>query len=523
EFTLAYLLRLTSSDQGEVVAPPSSVPYSYEVEGEEVKEVAKINQLTLILNDIRPAISIEASIESAAPPILRTTPVNLTIRNDGNGHATNLEVEGNLRQSLLSGDIWRLSVDLPSSSLTDLVASRVWSVTWDEGGERREVVSNSVTLHYNLTGVAIPRFDVVRSIVHTIKDEKNLVNETVSIINEGASSLDRVVLREELPNGFLFLDGNYTLQGDILSAEATGIEASGSKTYGYSATVSDVDKNYVIPPTEVVVETSGLKIIRLAKSEVLPLGVRVLKDFESTANFVGANITVDVRVVNKGAIPIFDVNLRVGEDPFLKIVEGEAAYTAEVLDKDESLGSRNKVIFLSAGRFGALDASATFTIAGSSVSQSSEPVLVDVYQPVSAEMTISPRSPIENQEFTAVLTVRNPSVVPVQDVRVNVDLPSEIRITEGSLQLTGEELGANTSVTRKVSLVVGAPMALSIDPPIVLFKYGEDTFRGTSEPLDIFIEDNIPLRYGVPLVIAALLTLTTAYFARRAAYSKKTQ
>ncbi len=523
EFTLAYRLRLTSSEQGEVVAPPSDVTYSYEVEGGEVEESVKINPLTLVLNDIRPAISIEASVETGAPPILSTTPVNLTIRNSGNGHATNLEVEGNSRQSLLSGDIWRLSVDMSSMSLTDLISSRVWSVTWNEGGERKEAVSNSVTLHYNITGVRIPQFNVVRSIVHTIKDGKNLVNETLSINNEGASSLDRVVLRGELPKGFQFLDGNYSLQGDTLSTEATSIETGKSKTYSYSAIISDADENYVVQPTEVSVEASGLKIVRLAKSLVLPLGVKVLKDFETTANFIGANITVDAKVVNKGSIPIFDVTLNVGEDTFLKMVDGEVVHSAEELGKGESLGSRNKVMLLSAGRFEVLKATASFTIAGSSVSQSSESVLVDVYEPITAEMTISPSSPVENQGFTLVLTINNPSVAPVQDVRVNVNLPSEIRVAEGSLQLTAEELGANTSVTRSASLVVGAPMVLSIDPPTVQFKYGEDTFRGTSKPLDILIEDNIPLRYGVPLIIAALLILATAFFARRAVFSKKTQ
>jgi hypothetical protein len=205
------------------------------------------------------------------------------------------------------------------------------------------------------------------------------------------------------------------------------------------------------------------------------------------------------------------------------MVDGEVVHSAEELGKGESLGSQNKVMLLSAGRFEVLKATASFTIAGSSVSQSSESVLVDVYEPITAEMTISPSSPVENQGFTLVLTINNPSVAPVQDVRVNVNLPSEIRVVEGSLQLTAEELGANTSVTRSASLVVGAPMVLSIDPPTVQFKYGEDTFRGTSKPLDILIEDNIPLRYGVPLIIAALLILATAFFARRAVFSKKTQ
>ncbi len=520
EFTLAYRLKLISSHKGEVVTPPSIVLYSYDFEGENINELANINQLTIILNDVRPSLFVEATVESSASPILSSAPVTLTINNKGKGHATNLEVEGNFRQSLLSGDIWVLTVNQSSNSLNELIKSKVWSVSWDEGGERKEALSNSITLHYNLTGTFIPQFEVQRNIVHTFKDGENLVNGTVTIINKGIIPLDLVILSEDIPEEFLLLGGNYSLRNHTLFAEDSNIGAGKRISYFYYATILN-DENYVIQPTEVIIVSVGFNITRLAKSVVLPLGVNVLKNFEFTDSFVGANITVDGRVVNKGSLPIFDVSFNFGEDSFIKVIEGKFSHTSEVLNKDEHLGSEVMVMLSSAGQFEVSKGSSSFTLAGAKITKYSELSFLDIYPPISVEMLINPSIPIENEEFTISLTIKNPSSVPVQDVRVNFELPLGIKVTEGSLQLSVKELEADALVIKNACLVSNSPMSRSIGPSLIQFKYKGDTFKGTSKSLELLIDDNMQNRYGIPIFIAAIFILITVYIARRYTIPKK--
>ncbi len=519
--TLAYRLQLISSDKGEAVAPPTSVTYSYKMGDAEIKESVKFNRLTFILNDVRPSITVEASPKQSIPPIFSVAPVDLTIRNIGNGHATSVEIDGLTRQSLLSGDVWRAQLNLTSRSLTDIVASRTWSVSWSEGGQRKGEESNSVLVHYNLTGVAIPQFDIGRSVVHTVVDEKNYVNETVTLVNKGSTKLDKVIFREEIPKGILFLNGSYIRLETVLSGEAAGIKAGEKKTFNYFAAVSNPDENYLFRSPEVIIEASGLTIIRLAKSEALPLGVNIFKNFETNANFVGANITVDVGVYNTGSTPIYDITFNVGADSFLKTVEGRSTSVGEQLAKSESLSLKNKVTFVKTGQFQTSDAITTFTVGGHTVFKSSKPSSIYIYNPLTAEITVTPSNPIEGDTFKVKIIVRNPSSVTVQDVRVNVDLPPEVRVTEGSLQLTAAELAANASLTREANLVVNVPQKISTAPPTIQFKYRDVVFKTASEPLNISVGDNVTLRYGAPLAIAAVITVVTTILARRTASSKK--
>ena len=83
QFTLAYSLRVTSSEVKEIIIPSSIISYSYDVQDEVVTDEAYANDLTLVLNDISPVINIFASVETSNPPILGTIPVNLTIQKIG--------------------------------------------------------------------------------------------------------------------------------------------------------------------------------------------------------------------------------------------------------------------------------------------------------------------------------------------------------------------------------------------------------------------------------------------------------
>ncbi len=515
QFTLAYRLRITSSDKEEIIIPQSTISYSYDIQDEVVTDETSINELIFVLNDISPTINIFASIETSNPSILGTVPVNLTIKNNGNGHATNLEVDGQTRQSLLAQDVWNLSVDVHSNSLLDINSFNIWQVTWESGNEKRKVSSNSITLRYNLTGENIPQFNVMRNIVHSVYEGGDSINETLTIINQGKHIIDRVLVNEKLHQKFRFLNGNFTITGNNLNAEFEGIESGNQVMFNYSATITDIEENYVISPSEVVIESSGLRMNRIVRSEVLPFGVKILKDLDPSANFVGASISIDAKVINIGSMPIFNVELNTGEDTFSDINEGETTFSAETLRKGEKLGSPQKAMLTSQGQFEALKATVSFTLAGQSFSRSSEARSMNVYSPISAEVVIDSAIPMEGEKFSITLTVSNPSEVIVNDVLVKFTLPPEVRIISGSLDLEGGVLDRDSEITKSATLIVDKPMTLSIEPPIVEFSYAEESLGGTSNSLTIYVGDNIQTRYFIPTLIAVFLILGTTYIARR--------
>ena len=248
---------------------------------------------------------------------------------------------------------------------------------------------------------------------------------------------------------------------------------------------------------------------------MLPFGVKILKDLDPPANFVGASISIDAKVINIGSMPIFNVELNTGEDTFSDISEGETTFSAEILKKGEKLGSPQKAMLTSQGQFEALQATVSFTLAGQSFSRSSEARSMSIYSPISAEVVIDSVIPIEGEKFSITLTVSNPSEVIVNDVLVKFTLPPEVRIISGSLDLEGGVLDRDSEITKSAKLIVDKPMTLSIESPIVEFSYAEESLNGTSNSLIIYVGDNIQSRYFIPTLIAVFLILGTTYIARK--------
>ncbi|MCL4435746.1 MAG: hypothetical protein M1387_03405, partial [Thaumarchaeota archaeon] len=454
-------------------------------------------------------------------PILGAIPVNLTIRNAGNGHAANLDVAGNSRQSLLSGETWKLTVKLPSTTISDLKTSGTWTVNFDDGGQRKQATSNSITVYYSLTGSALPNFEITSSATPTVKGSSATINETITVTNKGTTPLNKITLKGTTPAGFTMQSGNYTQQGNTLSAQSTNL-ANGSKVnYRYTASVPNPDENYVIQPSQVTVESSGLQITRLTDSEVIPLGVKITKTVTPTTYFEGGNVTVDAKVVNKGTVPIYDIVFAVGADTFMNFTNEQTTYTKDAMNKDDVLGGSNRALLVSAGEFNTSEAATRFNIAGHTTTKISNITTVTVYSLVSAAITVNPAIPVEKQQFTATLTVKNPSAVAVKGVNVAVNLPTGLKVTSGSLQVNSEDIGPNSTITKSATIISDNPVDTIIPKPKITFNYGGETFKGASAPADILVRDNSTTRYAIPLAVAVILALATVFIARKTAVSSK--
>ncbi len=521
EFTLAYHLRVISSEKEEIIIPQNEISYLYKIQNKEVQNIASFNKLSLVLNGIKPVIDITASIDSSNPPILGKIPVTITITNKGNTHATNLKIEDQTRSSLLAGDVWTTFVNLSSTNLIKTNSFNIWSIAWDDGNDQKIGYSNSINLNYNMIGDKIPYFNIIRTITHTVYEGGNKFNETITITNNGNQILEQLSIKEQKPEKIQFLNGNFSLNGNILEASSENIETRSSVIYQYTASIMDVQENYVLLPPQIVIRSSGLQIIRLAQSVVLPLGVYVSKNFETTNDFIGANISIDINVLNTGSIPIFTASLIVGEDTFSETFEGDTNYYVDTLNQGEHLGSINKVKLLGTGNFESVEATALFIIAGEPFMKNSDVTKIRVYPTIFTELTVNPINQIEGQEFTIVLTIKNPSEIDVTNVNVNLDIPSEIRIIEGSLELIGENLNANSDIIKTAKVIVDSSNIVSVEKPNVEFQYGDKILKGTSNSLVISINDNIQTRYGLPILIAIFLMLVTAFISRKLVYTNK--
>lgn len=521
DYTLSYKLKLNSADKGVALAPASPVTYSYPIQGSTVSETVKMNPLQLFFNDVHPAISLEATVAPTSYPILSSIPVNLTIRNTGNGNAANLEVAGNTRPSLLSGETWKLTVKLPPTAISVLKTSSDWTVNFDDGTQRKQATSNGITVYYDLSGSALPNFAITSLATPTVKGASTTINETITVTNKGTNPLDKVSLTGTAPSGFTMQSGNYTQQGTALSAQSTNV-ANGSKvSYDYIASVPNPDENYVIQPSQVTIDASGLKITRLTDSEVIPLGVKITKTVTPAISFEGGNVTLDARMVNKGSVPIYDVVFAAGTDTFMNVTNEQATYTKGIMNKDDVLGGSNQALLVSTGEFNTSEAATRFNIAGHTTTKISNTTTVTVYSPISAQLTFNPEAPVEKQQFTATLTVENPSALPVKGVNVAVNIPAGFKVTSGSLQVNSEDIEANATITKSATIISDNPVDTTIPQPKVTFTYAGETFNGASAPADVVVRDNSTTRYAIPLAVAAILTLATVFIARKTATTSK--
>ncbi len=522
EYTLSYKLKLNSADKGEALAPASSVTYTYPIQGRTVSETVNMNPLQLIFNDNHPSISVEATAAPTSYPVLGSIPVNLTIRNTGNGNAANLEVAGNTRSSLLPGDVWTLTVKIPPATISTLKTSNDWTVNFDDGSQRKQATSNGITIYYYLSGGKLPNFQITSLATPTVKGTSATINETITITNKGPNPLDKISLTGPAPSGFTMLSGNYTQQGNTLSAQSTNL-ANGSKvSYGYTASVPNPEENYVIQPSQVNIDASGLTITRLTDSEVIPLGVTISKTVTPTTDFEGGNVTLDARIVNKGSVPIYDIVFAPGTDTFMNVTNEQATYTKDVMNKGDFLGGSNQALLASAGEFNTSEAATRFNIAGHTTTKISNITTVTVYAPISAVLTFNPDAPVEKQQFTAILTLTNPSAVPVKDVNVAINLPTGFRVTSGSLQVNSETIDPNSTTTKTATIISDNPVDTTVPQPKVTFAYAGETFNGASTPVDIVVRDNSTTRYAIPLAVAAIITLATVFIARKTAVTSKT-
>jgi hypothetical protein len=138
-----------------------------------------------------------------------------------------------------------------------------------------------------------------------------------------------------------------------------------------------------------------------------------------------------------------------------------------------------------------------------------------VYALPVASLAATPAEPVEDQPFRLTVTVRNPSDFELRDVRVQLLLPPGLDLLAGSSGFTLPLLGPQSEARRELTMVSADPLALVFPAPEVTFLQGNSALTARATELSVVVGDDIAVRYGAPLAIAAALAVGAILLMRR--------
>ncbi len=521
--TLVFELKAVVSSADIIQAPEQNeLEYSFKVGEHVFHRISTVNQVRISIGPEKPAVWLEVSPSTTAPQIGDNVTLSLSVFNKGKTVAFNVTItRDNQRVASIDkllpdlNNVTRTSVS--SSSITSTSQTLLFTVQWTEEGGTRSILSNSVRLDYRPEVPHIPVLQISKKVQMT-PDLSGMVNVTVIVTNQGTWGLTNLTVKDVLPNGIAYVNGSFKAVGQQLTATIDALGKQQNNTLRYTGNLTNRTENFVIGPAEVSVKWTSAVIKRVSEGAAFPLGVEIQKQYSRTFSFTGASTHTIVDIRNRGSLAIFDVKLQDPPDAFLRIVKGNATASKDKLTKGANLTLGYDANLSAVGDFTASRAVASFVFAGQHQSISSPSVPIVIYDVPTATLSIEPKEPVENKPFVLTMTISNPSNLTISNLNVSISIPVDLAGAKGTLDLQGVTLAGNASLSTSASFTSRTGIDILIPPPAVKFKFGEEAFTGKSSRLVISVTDDITSRYGLPISIALVIALLSAFYARRLVY-----
>ena len=523
--TLVFELRAVASSADIIQAPEQNeVEYSFKVGEHVFHRISIVNQVRISIGPEKPAVWLEVSPSTTTPQIGDNATLSLSVFNKGKTVAFNVTITRDMERvasidKLLPDQVNVTRTSLTSSSITSTGQTLLFTIQWTEQGDTRSILSNSVQLDYRFDTPHVPVLQISKK-MQISSDVSKMVNVTVVVTNQGAWRLANLTVKDALPNGIAYVNGSFIAVGQRLTATIDVLEKQQNTTLRYSGNLTDRTENFVIVPAEVSVKWTSAVIKRVSEGAAFPIGVEIQKQYSRTFSFTGASTHTVVDIRNGGSLAIFDVNLQDPPDTFLRIVKGNATASKDTLTKGGNLTLSYDAKLSIVGDFTTSKAVASFVFAGQRQSISSMSVPIVIYDVPTATLSIEPKEPVESKPFVLTMTIRNPSNLTISNLNVSISIPGNLEGTKRSLELQGVTLARNASLSTNASFTSRTAIDILIPPPVVKFQFGEEAFTGKSSRLVISVTDDIPSRYGLPISIALVIALLSAFYARRLVYRR---
>ncbi|MHB8566587.1 MAG: COG1361 family protein [Nitrososphaerales archaeon] len=524
--TVAYSLRVLASN-GTINIPATPVTYQFMSGNKTINSQAPLNPETLVIGGQNtPQLEATATATSGSIQAGQSFSVNVTIANKGSGTAFNIKSAGLTKQDIPAGGTWSFITNSSSTSLTQTNSSVSYPVTWsDSSGSPHTTSTNTFSTVFSFSIPDTPGIGI-RKIV-TLANS-GVANVTLSLYDGSPNAVSNISISDPLPPGVtlaksyntssLRASGSNSVVGNV-----TLLAGNANTTLEYQVNFTNPTQNYVFMPATVSAVWNNVTVTHSSSGYGLPLGVVASKTTNPSQGFQGSNVTVSIGLTNQGTLPVYMVSLNNTFDTFINETRLGSSYQQILNPAGTMNASTQGNLSGSQGVFNSSSAVASFIFAGSNNSVLSKPSHVTVYQLVQANFSSSALKYEENHNINITVAINNPSNVTVSNVQFVMSIPQGLNIvSNGQPNYTISSLGPGQTVYNSIDVITNQPSEYLFNSSNanLHFTYQGHVLKGTVSSLSLTLQDDLTLRYVIPILVALVIVLATLFYVRRLQKSK---
>ncbi len=519
--TVAYAFTVLASN-GTIQIPATPVTYQFSSAGNKtVTATAYLNPETLEIGaSNEPLLEASETLPSGTIQAGQTFSVNVTVTNKGSGPAISLASGTLTKSNLPVGASWSFLSNASSGGLTSTNSTVSYPVTWsDASGHSLNTTTNTMSAVFSFSSPGTPAAYVQKSV--QLDNTSTSANVTLTVFNGSPSELSNATVLDAIPPGMTFAESfnssSLVNEGSSVKVNISSLAGSSNMTFVYSLNVTSPDQNILFQPANISASWNNETIVHYSGGWGLPLGVVVNKVVGPAVGFQGTNLTVSVGVVNHGTYPVYFPSLSNVNDSFIAITSAGNVSTPSVLSSGQSINQAlGGYLTGTQGIYNTSSATATFLFAGANQTATSNITSVSVYGLPTANITFAGPKVEEDHDIQVVETVTNPSNVEINNVSFSIVLPKQLSIVSGgTASYNFGNIAANQTAIHSFTVTTNEPIGYVIPKGNLTFYYQNHLVKGNSTQTLVTINDDITLRYGIPIIVGFVIVVGTILYVRR--------
>jgi uncharacterized repeat protein (TIGR01451 family) len=523
-----YVLKVISSQSEDLTVPAAPVTYTYTAQGQTLHRSTTLNEVEVRTNEQGPALSVQAGMDiPSGTAVGRAGHFLITVTNDGNSPALNLNVANSTQQNLGTGAVWKVNESLPPPSLVNRNFTRTFTLTWTApDGSKGTLASNPDGAIFTNSGASLPFLQFTMSpIVVSGGLASGKVNMTYSLSNAGSANATAVTLSQPLPTGMTckaVTTGSATCGASSVTLNIPSIPPHGNSSGLFSVSFSN--DNYVIPPASISTTFGGETFHTAGTSIIVPAGVSATKTFTINPVFQGMQDVADIKVTNTGTAPIFNVTATSTADVFTAIPSTQPTQkTFPRIDPQGSQSFNYSSSISESGNHTIGSVTLKFIVAGFAEQYGLEQGTMTIYPPLSASAQTTPAIPTEGHDFVLKISLTNPAPVAVANVVLTVPIPASDKVVSAlgmqaqghSLVLTLGTMAARSNTTQSITLLSGTDVTSPFVNSTLTFQYQGATIKGVIALPTVSVGVDVLTRYDIPIALAVVIMVAAAAYIHR--------
>jgi hypothetical protein len=519
--TIAYGFTVLASN-GTIQVPATPITYQFSsAANKTVTATAYLNPETIEIGATNePLLEASETLPSGTVQAGQTFSVNVSITNKGNGPAINLASGTLTKANLPAGSTWSFLSNASSGGLTSTNSTVSYSVTWhDASGHSLSTTTNTMSAVFSFSSPGTPAAYVQKSVL--LAKSSTSANVTLTVFNGSPNEVSNATIQDPVPPGMIFSKGFNTSSihetGSLVDVNISSLKGSSNETFVYALNISTPDQNILFQPANISAKWNNQTIVHYSGGYGLPLGVKASKVVSPAAGFQGTNVTISLGVVNEGSLPVYAASLNNVNDSFIAVSSSGSVASQAILNTGQSINQTLKGYLTgSQGTYNTTSSTAGFLFAGANQTAISNVTSVTVYGLPTANLTFSGPKIEEDHDILVVESITNPSNVQINNVTFTVIIPKGLTVASGESPIFNiGSISPNQSVTHDFTVRTSQPNQYEIQKGNLTFYYQNHLVRGNSAVTIVSINDDISIRYGIPVVIGLILVIGTILYVRR--------